>query len=74
MAERDALALHGSVASENGEDVLVVFPAFAENSGIPRPAVECWLPGSLVVLPDAMREADGLLGSRGFAGGVWDSN
>lgn len=71
LAERCAPASRGTVVSELGGDALGVFPQFAENAGIPRPALEPWLHGHLVVLPDAQLEVGGLLGSRWFAGGVW---
>lgn len=66
-----SLAHRGSVESENGELELVHFPAFLEESGIPSPAPDRWLDGNLAVVSSERLEADGLLGSRWFAGKIW---
>ena len=70
-AKRFTLEEIGKIKSEKGERSLVSFPQFLEDAGVPRPAVEKWLNGGLVVVPDAEMEGDGFLGSRWFEGKIW---
>lgn len=71
IAERYSLASKGQVQSDAGVTALVEFPEFLSESGIPRPKPERWLRGNLAVVPDDELEADGFLGSRWFADGIW---
>jgi hypothetical protein len=62
----------GSVAGENKELALIEFPTFVVRAGIPKPNVEAWLRQGLVALPDKDITYEGFLGSRWFAGRVWE--
>ncbi len=70
--DQHSLVRRGTAMSDNGERVLVAFPAFAQAAGIPPPPPDPWLKGNLAVVSDSRLEADGLLGSRWFAGGIWE--
>lgn len=70
-AKRFGLDEIGRVESESGERTLVSFPRFLEDAGVPRPHVEKWLNGGLMVVPDTQLEGHGFLGSRWFEGKVW---
>lgn len=72
IAEQYSLMPKGTTVFENGEYGLVAFPPFAEAAGIPPPAPDAWLEGNLVVVPDGQLEASGFLGSRWFAGRIWE--
>jgi hypothetical protein len=72
VAERYALADRGTAAADSSEFPLVAFPEFAIDSGIPRPVPELWLGGNLAVVPDDRLSHDGFLGSRWFAGKIWE--
>ncbi|MEM7803371.1 MAG: hypothetical protein AAF545_00460 [Pseudomonadota bacterium] len=71
IAARYSLESKGEVQSDGSVTALVEFPEFLTDSGIPRPKHDRWLGGNLAVVPDGRLEADGFLGSRWFAGGVW---
>lgn len=71
VASKYSLAHRGAAEWNDGEFPLVRFPAFVESSGIPRPKPDSWLRGNLAVVPDGRLPADGFLGSRWFAGGIW---
>lgn len=51
---------------------LVAFPPLLERAGLPRPHVEPFLRGGLLVVPEIQMGGDGFLGSRWFAGRVWE--
>jgi len=72
VADRHALADQGVAAADSSEFPLVVFPEFAIESGIPRPESELWLGGNLAVVANARLSDDGFLGSRWFAGKIWE--
>ena len=65
------LATTGKAKGEADEFALVDFAPFAA-AGIPSPAPEKWLQGKLAVVPDAQLQSDGFLGSRWFAGRIWE--
>jgi len=71
VASEYSLAHRGSAAADDGELSLVQFPEFAERSGIPSPGPDPWLGRNLAVVPGDRLKADGLLGSRWFAGRIW---
>jgi len=71
-SERLHLRAAGQIQIEGGKTSLVDFPAFLKRAGIPAPSSEPWLKGHLAVAPDeTLLGADGFLGSRWFAGGIW---
>jgi hypothetical protein len=61
----------GKAQGDSGELDLVDFAPFAA-AGLPSPASERWLRGRLAVVPDAQLSNDGFLGSRWFAGRIWE--
>jgi hypothetical protein len=71
--QRLKLPRKGDVDME-GERAPIVDPAILwQHSQIPPPGDEPWLHGMLVVGPaEAFTEGDGTLGSRWFAGRIWD--
>jgi len=70
--DRLKLPTRGEIQVEGGQASLVDFPDFLRQAGIPSPSNEPWLKGRLVVAPDAeLMDADGFLGTRWFAGHVW---
>lgn len=71
VAATYSLADRGSSASGEKAFNLVAFPAFLEESGVPAPPSDPWLDGNLAVVPDERLEMDGFLGSRWFAGRIW---
>ena len=74
-AQRLGLPEIGSVPPdrEGGAPMqLVAFPPLLERGGVPRPHVEPFLKGGLLVVPDIQMGGDGFLGSRWFAGRVWE--
>lgn len=71
VAERYSLAPAGQLESGEGKGELVAFPGFLIDAGIPRPSQEPWMKGNLVVVPDDELEAQGFLGTRWFAGRIW---
>jgi len=71
VAATYSLADKGSAASGDETLKLVEFPAFVEDSGIPAPVPDPWLDGNLAVVADERLETDGFLGSRWFAGSIW---
>ena len=71
-AERLKLSVKGQVEVEHGQASAVDFPDFLRQAGVPPPSNDPWLKGRLVVAPDAkLMDADGFLGTRWFAGHVW---
>ena len=64
----------GDVEIEGGRAPLVDASALFDHSNIPTPVRdEPWLHGMLVVAPaNQLHEGDGTLGSRWFAGHIWD--
>lgn len=71
-AERLRLRPAGQIDVDGGKRPLVDFPSVLAKAGVPAPMKEPWLRGRLVVAPDgALFGADGSLGSRWFAGSVW---
>lgn len=71
VAAEYSLADRGSAAFDGEELQLAEFPTFVKNSGIPSAAPDPWLGGNLAVVSGERLEADGLLGSRWFAGKIW---
>jgi len=71
-ADRLRLRPVGQIEIEGRKTAVVDFPVFLKRAGIPLPLSEPWLKGRLAVAPDeTLLGAEGLLGSRWFAGGVW---
>jgi hypothetical protein len=68
------LPLEGDVELDDGRAPLADASALFDHSKIPAPVRdEPWLKGKLVVAPAAgLQEGDGTLGSRWFAGRIWD--
>lgn len=74
VVDRLRLSRTGDVELEGAVRAVVDFPEFLRKASIPEPmSSESWLQGRLVVAPQpALMGADGFLGSRWFAGRVWD--
>jgi hypothetical protein len=74
VVDRLQLAQTSAVEMDDLRAALVDFPDFLRKAGVPEPlSDEPWLHGKLVVAPPtALMGADGVLGSRWFAGRVWD--
>lgn len=71
VAERYSLEPAGQYESDEGKGELVAFPEFLVDAGIPRPLQDPWMKGNLVLVPDDVLETQGFLGTRWFAGRVW---
>lgn len=74
MQQRLALAHTGDIEIDEARAPLVDGAVLFRRAGIPAPARdEPWLHGGLVVAPDGqLLEGNGTLGSRWFAGHIWD--
>lgn len=71
-ADRLGLASTGSAQADEGSYDTVRFPEFQQGHSILPPIQEPWLQGGLVKLEDRQLSEDGVLGSRWFAGRIWE--
>lgn len=71
-ANRLQLISIGIAESDGQQSPLVEYPRFLSRAGIPQPNAESWLRGGLIVGADKSTDSDGFLGSRWFAGRVWE--
>ena len=65
------LPIEGEIEIDDDRYPVVRFPASFSQAGIPAPLSEPLLNGGLAVVPDAVLETDAFLGSRWFAGRIW---
>jgi hypothetical protein len=71
VRNRLGLAIDEEIEGDDGPLQLVKFPTLFAGAAIPAPLPDKWLGGRLLVVPDAELDMDAFLGSRWFAGRIW---